>query len=362
MSPVLSIAVVESVEKWCLCRSGRCRIGGRVVYSSADAWWRAVDEDRGITRRGQGGHSGVERIHELSTHSCPACGMSTGDVVGLVRSAAGLLFDPVDELGDLVEDAAPFGHEITDLAVGVHDRGVVTAAELLADLGERQIGELTAEVHGDLTRLHEVSAAVGSADLLDAVLGVRRGLGDDERGRDFGFAAFGDEVLEDDLCQSEVDLLAIEAREGGRSDERTLEFADVGLDLARDELQNVRRRGELLRCGLLAEDRDPGLEIGRLDVGDEPPLEAVAEPVLECLEPFGRAVGADDDLLVRVVQGVESVEELLLGLDLALEELDVVDEEYVDVAVTTLERRGAIVADGVDEVVGEFFATDVPDA
>ena len=41
--------------------------------------------------------------------------------------------------------------------------------------------------------------------------------------------------------------------------------------------------------------------------------------------------------------------------NLALQELDVVDEEHVDVAVTALEVRGLVVADAVDEVVGELL-------
>src|ERR1019366_7773407 len=59
------------------------------------------------------------------------------------------------------------------------------------------------------------------------------------------------------------------------------------------------------------------------------------------------------------MQGVERVEELLLRLLLILQELDVVDEQYVDFAVTAAETLGLAVADGVDEVVGELFRTDV---
>ena len=126
-----------------------------------------------------------------------------------------------------------------------------------------------------------------------------------------------------------------------------------------DELQHVRRRGEPVHRGLLAQDRDAGLEVGRLDVGDQAPLEPVAQPVLERLEPLGCAVGGEHDLLVGVVEGVEGVEELLLGLGLALQELDVVDQEHVDVAVAPLEPVLPVVADRVDELVGELLAGDV---
>jgi hypothetical protein len=90
----------------------------------------------------------------------------------------------------------------------------------------------------------------------------------------------------------------------------------------------------VLGLGLLAEDREPGLELGRLDVGDEAPLEAGAEPVLEARDGLGGAVGGDDDLPALAVELVERVEELLLQLLGALEELDVVDQQYVEVAVT----------------------------
>ena len=61
---------------------------------------------------------------------------------------------------------------------------------------------------------------------------------------------------------------------------------------------------------------------------------------------LGAPVGGEHDLLVGVVQRVEGVEELLLGLGLALQELDVVDQQHVDVAVAALEagpagRRGS---------------------
>ena len=60
------------------------------------------------------------------------------------------------------------------------------------------------------------------------------------------------------------------------------------------------------------------------------------------------------------MQRIEGVEELLLRLLLALQELDVVDEQDVDVvAVAALERRGAVVTDRVDEVVRELLGADV---
>jgi hypothetical protein len=71
-----------------------------------------------------------------------------------------------------------------------------------------------------------------------------------------------------------------------------------------------------------------------------PPLERGAQPVLQGRQLLGRPVGADHDLLAGVVEGVEGVEELLLRPLLVLEELDVVDEQDVDVAVAPAEGLG----------------------
>lgn len=51
------------------------------------------------------------------------------------QSALGTLPDPSGELFDVIEDFTTLGHLGQDLALGVHDRGVI-AAERLADLGQ----------------------------------------------------------------------------------------------------------------------------------------------------------------------------------------------------------------------------------
>ena len=107
------------------------------------------------------------------------------------------------------------------------------------------------------------------------------------------------------------------------------------------------------------EDRDFGLEIRRLDVGDQAPLESRAQPLLELRDLVRRAVAADDDLLLRVVERVEGVEELGLGAFLAGQELDVVDEQHVDAAIALAEVEDPVVADRVDHLVHEALGRDV---
>ena len=56
------------------------------------------------------------------------------------------------------------------------------------------------------------------------------------------------------------------------------------------------------------------------------------------------------------------MEESLLGLHLVLQELDVVHQEHVVLAVALLELEGRVVSHQVDEVVGELLAGNVADA
>src|ERR1019366_4566883 len=99
-------------------------------------------------------------------------------------------------------------------------------------------------------------------------------------------------------------------------------------------------------------DRDARLELGRLDVRDEPPLEPRHEPLLHLVELLRVLVAGDDDLLTALVEGVERVEELFLRLRLAGEKVDVVDEEEIALlAVTASELVDALVGARLDERV-----------
>src|SRR6478609_4263609 len=138
--------------------------------------------------------------------------------------------------------------------------------------------------------------------------------------------------------ERQIDGLPVEVAEGRDADQGALELADVRAEVRRVVLEHVVRHRHPVLDRLLAKDRDAGLEVRRLYVGQQSRLEARAHPVLEARQLARRQVAGDDDLLVRVVQRVEGVEELLLRLQLALGELDVVDEEHVDAAVAVLER------------------------
>ena len=72
-----------------------------------------------------------------------------------------------------------------------------------------------------------------------------------------------------------------------------------------------------------------------------------------------RAVRGQHDLLPGLVQAVERVEKLLLESLLALDELDVVDQQQVVRAVPLLEGDHAPIPHGIDELVQYRLGGDV---
>src|SRR5665811_1131043 len=93
----------------------------------------------------------------------------------------------------------------------------------------------------------------------------------------------------------------------------------------------------------------------------ETPFEAAAKTIFQRRKVLGMAIGTDHDLLPRLVEAVEGVKELLEDLFLALEELDVVEEQHVDRAISLLELVHPLSANSVDELVEELLGRDVAD-
>lgn len=73
-----------------------------------------------------------------------------------------VLLDAVGDLRDLIEDLTLLPHEGANLAVSMHDGGVVLAAKLGADLGQREVSELAAQVHRNLSGCDKGLSAGGA--------------------------------------------------------------------------------------------------------------------------------------------------------------------------------------------------------
>ena len=113
--------------------------------------------------------------------------------------------------------------------------------------------------------------------------------------------------------------------------------------------------------GLLVENRHLRLEIGRLDIGHQTPLKTRPQTLHQSGDILRRAIARDHDLLLRIVQFVEGVEELFLRAFLRTERLDIVDQQHIRGAVARAQLRHALVLDSADHLVREALAGGVDD-
>ena len=85
--------------------------------------------------------------------------MSQPETCGSLRMLRGLP-DAARELGNLIVRRLLLSHLLVDLAIGMHDGGVVSSTEDLADLGQRKFRHLAAQIHGNLACNNKASRAI----------------------------------------------------------------------------------------------------------------------------------------------------------------------------------------------------------
>ena len=92
------------------------------------------------------------------------------------------------------------------------------------------------------------------------------------------------------LGELEGDGLLAQVGEGAQHGDRALELTNVVAHALGDPLGDVVGQGDALALGLRAQDGDAGLEVGLVDLGDEPLEQAATEPVLQSREVARRTV------------------------------------------------------------------------
>ena len=110
------------------------------------------------------------------------------------------------------------------------------------------------------------------------------------------------------------------------------------------------------------ENRYACLKVGRLDVSREAPLETGYEAVINTLQFFRCPVAGKNNLLTHMVKCVEGVKENILGFLLSGEELNIVDDQDVNIAIDVRKFTNLILLNGFNEVHSKFFTRDIENA
>src|SRR5258706_4015880 len=279
--------------------------------------WASSSRNLWIRTRSGAGRESAHRLYRRSRHSRHS---PQEDLLELRIIARELLVDFAQLLG---------------LSACVQDRGMVAAAESLADLGQALLGEFLREGHRNLARARHGAEALlrihvgdldleivghGLLDVLDGHLAVQN----------------GEQVLEGFASGRNRDHRIVESRVGEDALERTFELANIRANMLGDEERHVLIEVHAIVLRLLEEDRHAHFQLGWLDRDRESPAEARDQALFDAGHFLREAVAGDRYLLVRLEKRVERVEELLLRPRFSDEELHVVDQEEVERTVIAL--------------------------
>ena len=139
-------------------------------------------------------------------------------------------------------------------------------------------------------------------------------------------------------------------------------------DLTFEELRRASRSrtplaGQFLcvRSAALAQDRELQGRVRRGDVDLEPAFEPFLEPAVKERHGGWRAIRGEHQLCAAVDDRIDRVEELLGGLVLSFQELDVLEQQDVHLAVAPFEGRQVRALEGGHELAGERLRRRVAD-
>ena len=233
--------------------------------------------------------------------------------------------------------------------------------EFLPDGLHAHAGDFPDDVHGHLAGGAHVGAALFAPDVGGQQVVGAGHLVDDFFNGDGDGLGIVQRVLDGGGGHADAGGDALQHIVGVELFHRALQLADVLLQMVGDVVRHIVGHVQLEQLRLTLDDGHPGLEVRRLDVGGQAPLEPGAQTLLQTLDLLGGAVAGNDDLLARVVQRVEGVEKFLLRALLACQELDVVDEQHIRQTVFLPEQLGGAVFHRLDDLVGEYLAVHVDD-
>ena len=141
--------------------------------------------------------------------------------------------------------------------------------------------------------------------------------------------------------------------------DRSLQLPDVAVQAFRQKLQNRHGNMDSDHFRLVFQNGEPQFIIRQLNIHDQSPLKATAQPVLQGFHFLRRSVGGQNDLLVIFIQSVEGMEEFLLCGLLAGNELNIINQQYICFPVFVAEGQGVLIGDAADQLVCEIVALDI---
>ena len=170
----------------------------------------------------------------------------------------------------------------------------------------------------------------------------------------------GYEVSQGILCQLDIDRPpVVKSTESNQLDQRPFQLTNVGLDVGCNVLQDLIIHLVPFCLRFLLKNGHPGLVIRFFDICLKSPGKTVFQTVIQRVKFLWRSVRGDDNLLTLVEQIVERMEKFILCCVLSDDELNVIDQKNIDVAVLVAERIEHAYIVGILECGNQLIGKDL---
>ena len=256
-------------------------------------------------------------------------------------------FDVSDDFFQL----SVIGEHFFDLLHGMHDRGVVLTEEF-AHFRQGLIGDGADDVHGDLPSQDDVGLSALTHDGFGIQVIEFSGLLHDHFWGGHKFILLSDQLPNGTGGVFIVDLTAHQISIGHEPLDGPFQLPHVSGDILGDVLDDVRRQIQTQQNGFVFDDGTAGLIVRRLNICHQTPLKSGAQAVFQPEHIRWGTVGGENNLLFGLIQVVEGVKKLLLGLFLAGDKLNVIYQQQILVSVLLAKGVCAAQPDGFKQLVG----------
>ena len=253
-------------------------------------------------------------------------------IISFFYSNLGVAFLPCsDFIGEFFEqdfEVLVVFDDLFDFFHGVGDRSVVFHPKIECDLGHGIWGEISGEIDDDSASIDDIFCPFFGADIggFDVEL-----FGDDFDNVIDGdvFLFLFDLVFDGVLGKLKCNALIEHVAHGIELDDGAFDFADVVAHVGRDVMDDIVLQLDAVEFAFFFDNGDLGFQAGGLDICHKPPLKSATQSVDKPGDFVGVAVGGDDDLFFGLVELVESMEKLFLGLFLSAQKLYIVDQQKI---------------------------------
>ena len=162
------------------------------------------------------------------------------------------------DIADVLSEGTVSIDEVADGVAGVENRSVVLAADLGTDRSKRDFGKITAQIHGYLTGLDDLSL---TGFRKDGIVGKIEIIADDilYAGDSDFILAVSHYLLYQLLGELESHIALGKRSLGDEREQRAFQLPDIGLHLAGDELEHLVGNDCALAETLVLEDCQPRL-------------------------------------------------------------------------------------------------------